>query len=87
MSQKPFQLADRAPYSDSEETRCEIVAEGLLTVREAADFLSVSRTTLYQMMDDGLLCFVKRGRSRRIPRRAVVELAARQLKGGDEMGR
>ena len=59
-----------------------LVADGLMTIREAAEFLSVSRTTLYQLMDQGLLCFVKLGWCRRIPRRAVVELAARELRGG-----
>ena len=59
-----------------------LVSDGLMTIREAAEFLSVSRTTLYQLMDQGLLCFVKLGWCRRIPRRAVVELAARELRGG-----
>jgi excisionase family DNA binding protein len=60
----------------------DLVAEGLLTVQEAADFLSVSRSKLYELMDHGELEFVKIGRSRRIPRRAVVALAASNLHGG-----
>ena len=48
----------------------------------AAAFLSRSRATLYTLMDRGELPFVKIGRSRRIPKRAVVELAARGLRGG-----
>jgi len=60
----------------------QVVAEGLLTVPEAASFLSVSRSKLYEMMDRGLLPYVKLGRARRIPRRALVELAAGELRGG-----
>ena len=61
-----------------------LVADGLLTVAEAASFLSVSRSRLYTLMDQGALAFVKLGHSRRIPRRAVVELAARSLHGGSK---
>ncbi len=62
--------------------RTDVVAEGLLTVTDAARFLSVSRSKLYEMMDRGELPYVKLGRSRRIPRRALVELAASGLRGG-----
>jgi excisionase family DNA binding protein len=60
----------------------ELVADGLLTVRECAEFLHLSRSKVYELMDAGELCFAKLGRSRRIPRRAVIELAARRLRGG-----
>ena len=60
----------------------DLVADGLSTVREAAGFLRLSRSTVYTLMDRGELPFVKLGRSRRIPRRALVELAARGLRGG-----
>ena len=59
-----------------------LVADGLLTVQEAAGFLRVSRSTIYLLMDRGELAFVKLGRSRRIPRLAVIELAARELRDG-----
>ena len=58
------------------------VSDGLLSVAAAAAFLSVSRSKLYEMMDGGLLPYVKLGRSRRVPRRALVELAAGGLRGG-----
>ena len=64
----------------------ELVADGLLTVRETAAFLHLSRSKIYELMDAGILCFAKLGRSRRIPRRAVIELAARQLQGGTRAG-
>ncbi len=59
-----------------------LVADGLMTVSEAAAFLRLSRSSVYTLMDHGKLAFVKLGRSRRIPRRALVELAARGLRGG-----
>jgi excisionase family DNA binding protein len=59
-----------------------LIMDGLMTVRDAEEFLHLSRSTLYQMMDAGELAYVKLGRSRRIPRRAVLELAASNLRGG-----
>ena len=59
-----------------------LVADGLMTVKECAEFLHLSRSTVYELMNAGELCFAKLGRSRRIPRRAVIELAARELRGG-----
>jgi excisionase family DNA binding protein len=61
----------------------ELVIDGMMTIPEAMAFLRVSRTTLYKLMDDGLLEWVKYGtKSRRLPRRAVVEFAAKCLHGG-----
>ncbi len=60
----------------------DLVADGLLTVPEAAGFLRLSRSNLYALMERGELRFVKIGRSRRIPRRAVIALAACGLRGG-----
>lgn len=57
----------------------EVVSEGLATVAEASDFLSLSRSTLYNLMDAGNLPYVKLGRARRIPRRSLHELAAQNL--------
>ena len=51
----------------------ELVADGLLTVQECAQFLHLSRSKVYEMMDAGDLCHAKLGRSRRIPRRAAAE--------------
>ena len=62
----------------------DLVSDGLLTVEEAAEFPRLSRTSLYSLMDHGELAFVKLGRSRRIPRRALVELAAREVRGGSK---
>ena len=66
--------------------REDVVVEGLLSVAEAARFLSVSRSTLYELMESGQLYYVKIGRARRIPRRALLDLAARNLRGGWQLG-
>ncbi|WP_239341672.1 helix-turn-helix domain-containing protein [Frankia sp. CiP3] len=44
----------------------------LLTTTEAADLLGVSRTTVYELLNAGQLESVRIGRSRRIPRAALV---------------
>jgi len=56
-----------------------LVGDGLLTTKEAAEFLGISVAGLYAIMARGELPFVKLGRSRRVPRRALIELAARNL--------
>ena len=72
-------LAEKSPQKVEART---VVADGLMTVSEAAEYLSISRSKLYQMMDDGELAYVKLGRSRRIPRRELIDLVSRQLRGG-----
>jgi excisionase family DNA binding protein len=59
-----------------------VVNDGLVTVTEAGKFLSLSRSTLYQMMDRGELQFAKIGGSRRIPKQALKNLARECLLGG-----
>ena len=59
-----------------------LVSDGLVTIREAARFLSLSRSTLYQMMDKGELLYAKIGGSRRIPKQALKNLAGTSLLGG-----
>jgi len=59
----------------------DIVSEGLMTVAAASEFLSIGRSKLYDLMDSGELRYVKLGRSRRIPRRSVHQLAAANLTG------
>jgi excisionase family DNA binding protein len=57
----------------------DLVIDGLARIAEAVTFLGLSRSKLYELMDCGDLPYVRLGRSRRIPRRALVELAARNL--------
>ena len=56
-----------------------LMMDGLDRVEEAGRFLKISRSRTYELMDAGELPFVKIGRSRRIPHRALVEFAARSL--------
>lgn len=58
-----------------------LVGDGLMTLSEAIAFLRLSRSTLYALMDGGDLAYVRIGRTRRIPKRALVDLAATHLKG------
>ena len=53
---------------------------GLASVREAEAFLSLSRSSLYSMMDRGELAYVKLGKSRRIPWDALDELVQKNMK-------
>jgi excisionase family DNA binding protein len=54
----------------------------LLTVEQAAELLSLSRTTLYTLMDAGELKYKRIGRARRIPRAELERFAASELTGG-----
>jgi excisionase family DNA binding protein len=47
----------------------------LLRISEAAELLGVSRSTLYQLVARGDLAVVKIGRSVRVPRTAVEQVA------------
>ena len=62
-------------------TKDKMIASGMMTIREAAKFLRLSRSTLYVLMDEGGLCYVKIGGSRRIPLEAVHALAKSNLIG------
>lgn len=48
----------------------------LLTVRQAARELGLSRSTIYSLISTGELASIKIGRSRRIPWEAVVAFVA-----------
>ena len=59
-----------------------LVSKGLVTVQEAAQFLRLSRSTIYQMMDRGELTYAKIRGSRRIPKVGLNKLAQDCLMGG-----
>ena len=58
-----------------------MLEDGLMRPVEVARFLGVSSTTVWRLLDGGKLPSTKIGGARRIPRRAVVELAAMNLRG------
>jgi len=49
----------------------DLMREGLVTSKEAAKFLAISRTKIYEAMSSGDLPFVKLGKTRRIPKVAL----------------
>ncbi len=51
--------------------------DGLMTTAEVCDFLRIGRTKVYELMGDGDLPSTMIGSQRRIPRRVVIDLAAR----------
>jgi excisionase family DNA binding protein len=62
-----------------------LVADGLLTVGQAADFLRVGRSTIYALLAAGEIPHVKIGRATRLPRAAVVAFAAARLTGATQV--
>lgn len=60
-------------------TKPDVSVEPLLVrVEEAARLLSLSRSTIYEMLDAGELPSIRRGTARRIPTAALREWVARQ---------
>ena len=66
-------------------TKENLVEDGLVSLTNAMAFLSIGRSTLYELMDKGILPYAKIGRSRRIPKRALIQLAQATLKGGNAL--
>jgi excisionase family DNA binding protein len=60
----------------------EVLGDGLLPIPDAARWLGVGRSTLYLLMKGRQLEWVEVRHRRLIPRKALVALAARGLKGG-----
>ena len=77
MSTHPLRINDADPQD-----REALCGDGLLTVREAAEFLSISRSKLYEMMDNGELNFVKLGRCVRYRRSDLDQYLDRQTRVG-----
>jgi excisionase family DNA binding protein len=63
----------------SSEGRGGLAAERHVRIAEAAEFLGLSRSKIYQLMDAGELAYAKFGRSRRIPFQILMEFAAKCL--------
>lgn len=56
----------------------------LLTIPEAEEYVRLSRTTLYGLMNDGTLAYVKIGKARRIPLSALVRLVESRTQTGSD---
>jgi len=63
---------------DAIESAKAMVNDGAVTVREAAKFSGLSRSHLYQLLEQGRLAFIRPPgtRIRRIPRRALIDFLA-----------
>ncbi|MFO0852433.1 MAG: helix-turn-helix domain-containing protein [Gemmataceae bacterium] len=63
--------------SDHQEPAPEaVLADGVLSVEQAQAFCGLSEAELYRRMADGRLAFVRYGRRRLIPKRALIALLA-----------
>lgn len=58
-------------------------AQGLYTVLQVSRFLALSRSKVYSLMDQGILPYVKLGKSRRIKWADVMKLIDESTIGGD----
>jgi excisionase family DNA binding protein len=58
----------------------EAMAEGgFVDIATAAKHLSISRSSLYQLMERGEISYAKFGKSRRIPRKGLLDYASKCL--------
>ena len=57
-----------------EEQQTTIASLGLMTINQVEEFTTLSRATIYRLMDEGELQYVKIGKARRIPRGAVEKM-------------
>jgi excisionase family DNA binding protein len=64
------------------EKKIDLCADGFADVHEAAQFLSMSRSSIYKLMESGDLKFGKIGKARRIARRSLREFAERCIVSG-----
>lgn len=60
-------------------TNEEMIGQGLQRITQAARFLGISRSKIYDLMNEGRLPDVLIGRTRRVPIRAVQALALDNL--------
>lgn len=67
--------------SAAAEKKTDLTADGFVSVEEAGDFLSMSRSSIYKLMDSGQLRWCKFGKARRIPWVALRHFAQNCLDG------
>jgi excisionase family DNA binding protein len=67
------------PENDLVSPELRAVAEGFASLVEAGKYLSLSRATLYKLMDAGELAYARFGRSRRVPWASLKAYAAKSM--------
>jgi len=65
-------------HSKSDRSR-ELCASGLMRPAEAAAFLGVSRSLIYDLMASGDIPYVRVRSDRRVPRTALIEYASKRI--------
>jgi excisionase family DNA binding protein len=61
------------------EKQDDLTRDGFATISEGCDFLKLSRSGLYGLMETGQLTFARFGRARRIPWRALWAFAQKHM--------
>lgn len=61
-------------------------SDGLVSVTKACAFLDVGKTTIYRMMDDGVIPYTMLGGRRRIAWATLREIRERAIRGVREAG-
>jgi excisionase family DNA binding protein len=61
------------------DVRVAVIRDGFAEVGEAQEYLRLSRSSIYSLMESGALAYARFGRTRRIPWRALYDYAARNL--------
>ena len=67
--------------TDAEKVK--LLEEGTLTLRDAAKHVGISKASIYTLMNAGRLPWVKLGRRRLIPRRAISSVLVSGLIDAD----
>jgi excisionase family DNA binding protein len=71
---------DGKEISMAADMKAQLLGDGLDKVAEVAKFFRLSVAQVYVMMQRGDLPFIQVGKCRRIPHRAVLDFAARNMK-------
>lgn len=66
----------------ADKNESDLYGQGMMTVKDAAQFLSLSRSKLYQLMENGKLRYSLVDGSRRIAKNALIELVRVNERGG-----
>jgi excisionase family DNA binding protein len=61
------------------QNRQDLVAAGPVRVKAAAEFLQLGRTTIYGLMEKRILTYVKIGKARRIPKKALIDFETKNV--------
>jgi excisionase family DNA binding protein len=75
-------MSSTQPESHPTESAEALVHDGVFTVPQALEFAGLKRASLYKLMAEGVLRFVRHGNRRLIPRRELRRLLAERLQGG-----